>query len=314
MLLKYINMNTKLISYNKKFVPNPFGLTNSAAICWFNSLIQSLLSCSSLNEILIKNGTEFKSNSILNHYLNILKFGLTSTGKIFTGQDHVAIIEIIKKIQKQSLFKVKLGSSNQDANEGLLLIIDAINNNTITELFQSRYRTFIKCMSCKQTHQSSSASGDRNITIDIAMDIFDEKSVNNHQTIIQNYISSHNEYLDDKYVCTNCNVVGHSVRVALLTMIPEILVLLFKKYTNVGSKTIAVKKNIKFPEHLSFNENKLNYKLVAHCEHSGSLGGGHYWAVGLRQTGIYNLNDTSAIVSTFNSTSDSYLVFYHYTA
>jgi len=309
----------ELIAYDKNFVPHPFGLTNSGAICWFNSLLQSLLSCSSLNKIVIENHhqSKFASNEILNHYLKLLQYGLDNdkSRQVFTGQDHVQIINIIIKKQAQSKFKRKLGSGNQDADEGFKLAIDTIRNKSITELFQLRYRGFITCNLCKNTHESTPNLGDLNITIDIAMDIFDGKPSEKHAEIIQKYIIYHDEYLDDNYTCLHCKSKGNKIKFAKLTMLPEILVLLFKKYTSKGGSVRAVKQNITFPQVLSFTRKgggKTKYQLISQCEHSGSLGGGHYWAISLRKNGIFNLNDSGFSAANFSPSAGTYLVFYHY--
>ena len=306
----------ELIAYDKNFVPYPFGLTNSGAICWFNSLLQSLLSCSSLNKTIIENQhqTKFASNEILKHYLKLLQYGLDNDKprQVFLDQDHVQIINIIIKKQEKSKFKRKLGSGNQDADEGFKLVIDAIKNKSITQLFQLRYRGFITCNLCKHTHESTPNMGDLNITIDIAMDIFDGKPADKHAEIIQKYIIYHDEYLDDNYTCIKCKLKGNKLKYAKLTMLPEMLVLLFKKYTSAGGSVRAIKQNITFPQSLSFSRGKKKYQLISQCEHSGSLGGGHYWAISSRKNGTFNLNDSGTSITNFSPSIGTYLVFYHY--
>lgn len=311
-----------MIPYNKKFVPHPFGLSNSGAICWFNSLLQSLLSCSSFNETLINNEHKYKSNRILSNYITILKHGLQSNQiRRFTGQNHAQIINIIRQQQAKSKSKVKFGSGQQDADEGLKLLIDAISDKTIVELFQIRYRGYIRCKSCDYRHQSRQDIGDPNFTIEIAMDIFDDIKEDKHADIIQKYVICHNEFIDGNYVCIQCNTKGNADKIAKLAMTPEVLILLFKKYTNQikGKKVVvqAVKKDIKFPNRLEFNRGTLKYNLVSQCEHSGGLGGGHYWAISQRKTKedeleTFNLNDSSVGSATFGSTSNTYMLFYHY--
>lgn len=49
-------MNYELSKYQEKFIPKVIiGLNNTGAICWFNSLLQSLISLSSFNEHMINN-------------------------------------------------------------------------------------------------------------------------------------------------------------------------------------------------------------------------------------------------------------------
>ena len=96
-------------------------------------------------------------------------------------------------------------------------------------------------------------------------------------------------------------------------MIPEILPIIFKKYDN-KMKKLEVK--TLFPEKLEFTasggKKKLVYKLVAQCEHSGTLNGGHYYAIGLRKDGWKLLNDSFVTDGTPGPTNNTYMVFYHF--
>ncbi len=314
-----------MIPYNKKFVPYPFGLHNSGAICWFNSLIQSLLSCSSFNELCLSDD-KYKQNNILSEYITILQYGLglsNDNRNVFPGQNHSKIIALIRQSQHKSKSRVKLGSGQQDADEGLKLLIDAIDNRDVLELFQIRYRAHIYCGLCKNIHHSNPDVGDPNYTVEIAMDIFNDKKEEDHANIIQKYIIEHNEFIDNDYICPSCNKPGPKMKIAKIKLIPEVLIILFKKYTNeINGRTVqvqALKKNIKFPKYLEFNRGGLKYTLVSQCEHSGALGGGHYWAVSQRKQTMdilqsYNLNDTGVNPAEFRSTANTYLVFYNYTS
>jgi ubiquitin C-terminal hydrolase len=94
-------------------------------------------------------------------------------------------------------------------------------------------------------------------------------------------------------------------------MIPEIIVCSFNIYARNG----VARTPRYFPLTLEFpatSGGTMMYKLVGQIEHSGSLAGGHYWARGLRKNGVFRLNDTSTAPSTFETTSGTYIVAYHY--
>ena len=117
---------------------------------------------------------------------------------------------------------------------------------------------------------------------------------------------------DNDYICPNCDIKGNQIKMAKLAMVPEVIVLLFKKYQKIGSKSVAVKKDINFPHELQFNNGKMKYKIVSQCEHSGGINGGHYWALSKRRNNITYLNDTSCTnTEDFASSSSTYMVFYH---
>lgn len=304
---------TSINTYKEEYIPYPFGLTNSGAICYFNSLLQSLLSCSSFNEIVL-NDKKLATNNVINNYITILKFGLdnTNANTVYKGSAHLQMIQIIKRLQSKSTNKIKFGDGQQDVDEGLKLLIDAINNKKIIEIFQMRYRGFIYCKSCKYTHQSAPDIGDPNFTIELSLTLFDNIPENKHASIIQKYILHHNEYIDNNYICPNCNITGNQLKIAKLSMVPEIIILLFKKFQKIGPSTTAIKKNINFPHQLQFNNGAMKFRIVSQCEHSGGINGGHYYAISQRKSEIYNLNDTSChITNNFISSANTYLVFYH---
>jgi ubiquitin C-terminal hydrolase len=69
-----------MISFNKNFIPNNFGLTNNGSICYFNSLLQSLISCSSFNQLVLELNITYFKNLLLasslssgSEILNIIK-------------------------------------------------------------------------------------------------------------------------------------------------------------------------------------------------------------------------------------------------
>ena len=64
---------SSLIEFKSNFLVYPFGLYNNSIICYFNSLIQTLLSCTSITEYLLYNEEKFKNNNFLKIYITILK-------------------------------------------------------------------------------------------------------------------------------------------------------------------------------------------------------------------------------------------------
>jgi len=318
--------------YNSDYIPDSFGLQNTGAICYFNSLVQSLLSCPSLNEHILKNIDRYKSNVILQYYIKLLR-SIRSKSIDFDSDDtsqrqtrpstraHIQMVNTLIQIQQKTTFNVKFGTGQQDASEGLNLLLDAINDKPVMELFQVRYREHIICKTCNHKHISASHPY---LPIDIALDVFDKKRSTEHSKIIEKYILKHNEYIDDAYRCTNstCQISGNKLKYVMLTMVPEIIIISFKKFAGVGPmkktkdgrnirNTSAIKKCIQFPMKLSFNGGKLNYEIVSQCEQSGGIGGGHYWAISKRKDKVYNFNDTSVSSAAFNPTANTYMVFYH---
>jgi ubiquitin C-terminal hydrolase len=132
---------------------------------------------------------------------------------------------------------------------------------------------------------------------------------------MQEFLKMQNTFVDG-FKCPKCEDTGKKFMSTRLTMVPEILIVLFKKYEVVKSYT-------EFPLELTFDTrvgNTLKYNLVAQCEHVGSFSmaggsGGHYYAICARkvegETMAFQLNDSHCSPAELKATQNTYMAVYH---
>lgn len=288
-----------IIPYNNKLVPLPFGFRNMGATCYFNSLLQALLSCTSVTEVFLDTGSaeEYAKNPVSEVYCEIINAMFSKDQKISTLAPK--LWKRVFQYASKRKDNIKFSSGQQDANEGFHMFIDSIDKlSEIQQLFNHRYESKIKCEECKKW---VSVKKNEYYVFDV-----EPESKNSIQDMLTCYTSS----VDADYKCPDCGVKKERLRIDRLTMVPEILIVLSKKYDARGRKLNVV---TDFPKELYFKgrSGKLVYEAVAQVEHSGTMSGGHYWAVCRRRGGWFILNDMGVQPGKFGPTVNTYMVFYH---
>jgi len=256
------------------FLPKPSGLYNTGSICYFNSLLQVLASCTSLHHW--KSRSKSKLEDEFKDFI--------TNSKVFDPMASSNLLNIFR------LQVPNFGNGQESASEALTLLLNAIDNNSLNNRFIHRFKYNIKCMSCFYTTEIIKDHS-------ILFELFHTTEVNEDSMLI------HKTLLSD-YKCEKCNKIG-AVKTARLTMLSEIIICLFNVYYS--------KITHRFPDFLEFPgmDEPLKYKIVGQIEHSGSLNGGHYWARALRDSGIYLFNDNSYSSSKIEPTSNTYIIVYH---
>ncbi len=170
-------------------------------------------------------------------------------------------------------------------------------------LFEHRYSTTIICLKCQHKHRTTSP--DESIFIEFSLQDFRATSGDLQQMILKQ-----SPLMDDNYKCPKCHQKGEKTQIKKLSMIPEILVVLLKKYKEKW--VIDAPTELKIP---AMDQTSFNYKLVALSEHSGGQAGGHYWARALRHEKNYMLNDThvSSLLDNLKTNNATYMIWYHFT-
>lgn len=303
-------MEDSLDYYSKTYVPSAFGLVNNGSICYFNSLIQSLMSCSCLNKYLIcyPDG----DNEIVNQYVQLyekVKNGgvIGDTSKIWTAlRNHI----ISGKDKARLMFT---SGGQQCADEALKLLLESIGDNVLSR-FTVKYTNYIVCGNCRSR---SDEQRDYNSFIKIIGNEIqyakNPTTVNVWQDQFQKYILKHHGIVED-YRCEKCNDKSIKKRVHELRMLNEVIVVVLTKYGR--------KRMIYYPARLSFPKiggGRMEYILVSQIDHFGSMGGGHYIARSVRTDDsgkfhIAHLNDISVspiIRGGFIPNENSYILFYH---
>jgi len=298
----------------------PFGLNNIGFLCYLNTLIQSLLSCTSLNYILQSNN-KYNSNNILNLLKNKHNNNLS-----------IELFRELIECSKNRLDNIQFTTGQQDAHEGFMMLLHCINpelgkNNMshpeIDRLFRHRYKKLIYCsnINSKQIvstdeylfmviHEKDIESMKKNIKEDNST--FDK---NYQASYIYNYITLTNEETDDNHICTLCDEYKfgqHKCKKPLFTqlsMLSEIIVILLKRYSDNKISDYI----FDFPEYITFKgiNGNLNYRSISQIEYSGNGNSGHYWCKCLRGDKWYQFNDNSVIESKYENTPNTYIIFYH---
>ena len=287
-----------LVKYNPSKVPQPFGLQNNGALCYFNSLVQCLASCSAFAESLDNDNSEIA----------------TAYTELLSGDDFVksayTLATLINNWRNEKQLQWNISPHRQeDIHEGFILMMEALNNQH-DYIFNTRYALVVYCCECehKIVVPNNSCPTELAIEIPIGADFTTQEQY-------ENYIMVHQQTPED-YKCENCGVkntpnnqrIHQRYKIARLS---SVIVLLLK-----GNQQMLLygrgRHQQWFPQELQFNSmnDTLKYNLVAQAEQFGSLGGGHYTATGLRQS-VTHFNDSNFGPSGFNTSQNTYILFYH---
>jgi ubiquitin C-terminal hydrolase len=322
------------INYDSKLAAKPFGLRNVGSSCYYNSLIQSIMSLSSVNDLLTiesKQDLEMDKKYPMRKALRGLFAGTSIQENSSLGL--ATILKYAQSLQNS----VKMGGGQQCAAEGFSMLLENLDA-PIRWLFRHRLSSKISCLKCKRIVSSKkgeffvlntehSLLSTRLVTLNSLPNPTQKKesksgSGSSSSSGSEPEVSIKSLNLNDflygsdsvvmGYKCPRCGDKSPKNKSRKLVMLPEILPILFKKYQASGGATQKINSFISFPEILTFGAEKHKYQAVAQIEHSGGTSGGHYWAICKRSDSKwYNLNDSNASPSKFGPTKNTYMVFYH---
>ena len=279
------------------------GLLNTGSICYLNSLLQSLLSCTSITEFFLSNKKRFVDgdNILAIEYINLInQFSNNTNNPIDPSGVFSALVKVLRKKYPQK----KFGDGQEDVNEGFHMFLDSINDGGLYKLFMHRYKICIWCIDC---NKQVSVQTDESCVVEISGDYIPLSNTTYHP--INKQILEYMSKVSD-YKCPSCGNT-RCLRFYQISYAPEIIPVVFTKYHK--------KNKIDFPEHLSLpalTGGVLRYILVSKVEHSGGRNGGHYWVDCYRKNRqgekkIFNVNDSSVMLGNFVPSRDTYMIFYH---
>lgn len=254
----------------------PFGLENGGNNCYFNSLIQGMLSCEPFYKLIM----EKKPTSGVGGAIYRLCMGITSS-----------VSEIKRELSRyKSIYQ---GNAQECAFETYDFLIESMKDIGVPKLFTNRIRRTITC-TCGHITK-----------VPIESPYFILFVNKRHHSSLLGALNEV-ESLPD-YKCDKCHMFGTSKSISAVSMVPEILTIVLAQYTSAGKHIFALEDIIRIPKK---PDGEFVYKKIASLEHYGSNGGGHYTCVAERNGISYVFNDLSVGSSSLSNTSNSYILFY----
>lgn len=267
--------------YDATQVPGIFRMEGFGHLCYMNSLLQSILSLSSVNREIQRLNSSTKRTALTEAMTQLIRNDIVVTEQIPTF-NAIKVWHAMRQCQTDR-HDFTFGRQ-QDVHEGLTFLIDALGKDIQTH-FEIRYACEIICNRCGK-RRPAGASPDAVQPPEVLVDLTEvETPITNQQQVIE-YLRGHDQYSRD-YTCEHCGAkntakLGPNKEVLSvernikqhysLRRVNEVIVLFFKKYLRKSRQY--------FPASLDFDavQGVLHYEAVAQIDHYGGMGGGHYVA------------------------------------
>ncbi len=290
------------------------GFINLGFTCYYNALIQGLLSATSFVEEIDE---VHSSNATVDAISTLIEYIANGDHQRAASLAPETWKVMIRELARQSRELAQFAVGQQCAVEGFNMLLQTMEKEqNIQNLFLHRR---INKLYCNQCNKWCSEATETNTFFEVEPDfklqqLSEFKARHAEANNLNTFLLNQTSYVDNDHVCPLCGYKGNKFKHSQLSMIPEILFVMSKKYKYSGNRGEKLNTYTDFPEFLEFKGKravKLRYEAVAQIEHSGSLDGGHYWAVCRRRDGWYRLNDMAVSHAEFKPTNDTYIVIYH---
>lgn len=302
------------------------GIINMGNTCYMNTMIQVLSNIPDFTLYFLKGkfkedcSVEKKEFAMAKDYYRVLN-GMweencivrpTSFKKTFAtlnplfrgwGQHDCqeALSSLIEMLHNALSYSVTIETMGDIKNKKDKLEIASINRwkefyakeySKIVELFYGQEHTLIKCHKCGDIAHKF----DPFCTITLPIPNQDNLTIND---CLKEYIKEEKLNKDIFRVCEKCGSVKDSVKCTTFWRLPTYLIISFKRFTSNMRK---INYFIKFPIHkfdlnpfiTGYRNAAKTYDLVCIANHSGGVGGGHYYAFCKNLNGKwYNFNDAT---------------------
>ena len=311
------------------------GLTNLGNTCYMNSALQCLSHLEHLHpnnsDLIIDINKRIKKNNddLLHEWLKFQNqmWNKSGSGVINTQP---LLVEFMKQCQKNNYFFESFVQN--DAQEFINIFIDLLHNSikrkvkieisgtpktnydlmkidsikSWSKFFESNYSYIIKNFYSKLVSITSCPKCNYLTTNHEPICTITLTLKNEYKSIyccLDEYVKEFTLDSDNKWKCDKCKQNVLSEKKVNFWELSPVLILCVKQFR----KGVKIDKHIEFPEKLNMKnyciskKNSLNYKLMGISIHSGSLNGGHYYAMVRNGNEWYNCNDSSIRKTTIDN-------------
>ncbi|AYV76266.1 MAG: ubiquitin carboxyl-terminal hydrolase 2 [Terrestrivirus sp.] len=296
----YFNNNDSIVTNANNGI---VGLKNLGNTCYMNASLQCLRNIKSFREHIFdenKNNLNGNNNKLIKSYYKFVH-NIWEPAMNKTVMSPADIKNEFGKYKRNFS-----GFGQQDAQEFIIYLLDAIHENTknenkqsiISELFVGKYKSTVVCGNCE--HSSITYEDFMFLSLPVTENL--EKSLS--------MFSAHDD-LDNnnKYKCEKCKHESIATKMMQIHKMPNVLIVYLKRF-NVHKK---IDNYMDAPLTYINNNDGNTYELTGIVNHFGTKHGGHYTAYIRINDVWFDMNDSSyrALKDSSNIvTNNAYILFY----
>lgn len=266
---------------------NVFGLVNTGVICYFNSLMQALISCRDF--VAGASGLD-SARPVAKELIDFLSLAEEKAQRV------MSVAPILGALRARV---PTFGQGQEDVAEGFDLLIGQLGP-AAEAAFRSEWRVDIYCLACRRFVSNKMETI---LRMGVERDYMPLWESAGFSEFLSGYLT-----MVAEYKCPKCGEVTNAGKSHRLVRAPAVMVISLNKYhdkwmADAPIAGLAIRYGLD-------RELGQEYELSAIVRHYGNREGGHYNAIVRRGPSVWLADDAHITASAMEPTRDDYMLFY----